>query len=100
MKHLVVVGNGMAGARLVEDVLARGGADRFRITIFGAEPCGNYNRILLSGVLAGTHRADDIFLNPLSWYQSNGITLHAGVRIDSIDVVSRQVYAANRVFQT
>ena len=78
-RHLVVVGNGMAGARLVEDVLARGGGDRFRITVFGDEPCGNYNRILLSGVLAGSHRADDIFLNPLSWYEANAVTLHAGV---------------------
>ena len=52
-QRLVVIGNGMAGARLVEDLLARDGADRFDITIFGDEPHGNYNRILLSGVLAG-----------------------------------------------
>ncbi len=94
-RRLVVVGNGMAGARLVEDVLARGGGDQFRIAVFGDEPCGNYNRILLSGVLAGTHRPDDIFLNPLSWYEANAVTLHAGVRVDSIDVPSRQVRGAN-----
>jgi NAD(P)H-dependent nitrite reductase large subunit len=94
-QHLVVVGNGMAGARLVEDVLARGGGDRFRISVFGDEPCGNYNRILLSGVLAGSHRSDDIFLNPLSWYEANAVTLHAGVRVDSIDVPARQVHGAN-----
>ncbi|HEY3042442.1 MAG TPA: FAD-dependent oxidoreductase [Vicinamibacterales bacterium] len=94
-RHLVVVGNGMAGARLVEDVLARGGGDRFRISVFGDEPCGNYNRILLSGVLAGSHRSDDIFLNPLSWYEANAVTLHAGVRVESIDVPSRQVHGAN-----
>ena len=52
---LVVIGNGMAGARLVEDVLARGGGERFDMTVFGDEPCGNYNRILLSSVLAGSH---------------------------------------------
>jgi NAD(P)H-dependent nitrite reductase large subunit len=98
-KHLVVVGNGMAGARLVEDVLGRGGGDRFRITVFGDEPCGNYNRILLSGVLAGSHRSDDIFLNPLSWYESNGITLHAGVRVESIDVPSKTVHGANGVVE-
>src|SRR5712664_103837 len=85
----------MAGARLIEDVLARGGGDRFRITVFGDEPCGNYNRILLSGVLAGSHRSDDIFLNPLSWYEANGITLHAGVRVESIDVLSKTVHGAN-----
>jgi nitrite reductase (NADH) large subunit len=94
-KHLVVVGNGMAGARLVEDVLARGGGDRFRISVFGDEPCGNYNRILLSGVLAGSHRSDDIFLNPLSWYEANAVTLHAGVRVESVDVPSKTVRGAN-----
>ena len=55
MQKLVVVGNGMAGARLVEEVLAKGGGDQFDISIFGDEPHGNYNRILLSGVLSGTH---------------------------------------------
>ena len=99
-KHLVVVGNGMAGARLVEDVLARGGGDRFRISVFGDEPCGNYNRILLSGVLAGSHKSDDIFLNPLSWYDANGITLHAGVRVESIDVPSKTVRGANGLVES
>ena len=51
--RLVVVGNGMAGARFVEEVLERGGGDAFRITVFGDEPHGNYNRIMLSPVLAG-----------------------------------------------
>ena len=96
-RRLVVVGNGMAGARLVEDVLARGGGDQFAITVFGDEPCGNYNRILLSGVLAGSHRSEDIFLNPLSWYQANGVTLHAGVRVEAIDVAARQVRGAGGV---
>ena len=50
---LVVIGNGMAGARVVEEILARGGGNRFRITVFGDEPYGNYNRIMLSHVLAG-----------------------------------------------
>ena len=66
-RRLVVIGNGMAGARLVEDLVARGGRDRFTISIFGDEPYGNYNRILLSGVLAGTHDPKDIFINPLAW---------------------------------
>ena len=53
--------------------------------MFGDEPYGNYNRILLSGVLAGSHQPDDIFINPLSWYATNGVTLHAGVRVEAID---------------
>ena len=71
----------MAGARFVEDLLARGGRERFDITVFGDEPHGNYNRILLSGVLAGTYDARDISINPLEWYAANGVTLHAGARV-------------------
>ena len=52
-QRLVVIGNGMAGARAVEEMLARGGAEQFDITMFGDEPYGNYNRILLSNVLSG-----------------------------------------------
>ena len=66
-KKIIVIGNGMAGARLVEDVLARGGAEKFDFVVFGDEPYGNYNRILLSGVLSGTHDPKDIFINSLSW---------------------------------
>lgn len=83
-QNLVVIGNGMAGVRAVEEILQRGGRDQFNITIFGDEPYGNYNRILLSNVLNGTQEEEDIFLNPLQWYRENGITLHAGVRADSI----------------
>ncbi|MDA1191834.1 MAG: nitrite reductase large subunit NirB, partial [Candidatus Poribacteria bacterium] len=82
--RLVVIGNGMAGARLVEDVLRRD-RNRFDITVFGDEPYGCYNRILLSSVLNGSQNAKDIFLNPLSWYDENGVTLRAGVRITGID---------------
>jgi nitrite reductase (NADH) large subunit len=90
-QKLVVVGNGMAGARAVEEVLARGGADRFDITMFGDEPYGNYNRILLSNILSGIQDASDIFLNPLAWYDENGITLHAGSRVTEIDRAARTV---------
>ncbi|MBV8820691.1 MAG: NAD(P)/FAD-dependent oxidoreductase, partial [Acidobacteriaceae bacterium] len=83
-KNLVVIGNGMAGARAVEEILARGGADLFNITMFGDEPYGNYNRILLSNVLNGSQEESEIFLNPLAWYRENNITLHAGVRAESI----------------
>jgi NAD(P)H-dependent nitrite reductase large subunit len=92
-QRLVVVGNGMAGARFVEDVLARGGRDAFTVRVFGDDPHGNYNRILLSGVLAGTHRPSDIFINPLAWYADNGVTLHAGYRVDAIDVREKHISA-------
>ena len=95
-QRLVVVGNGMAGARLIEDVLARGGRDQFTVTVFGSEPHGNYNRILLSGVLAGSHQPSDIFINPLEWYAQHGITLHAGDRVAAIDVRQKQVSSGSR----
>src|SRR5689334_4397416 len=96
-QRLVVVGNGMAGARAVEEVLARGGAEMFDITMFGDEPYGNYNRILLSNVLGGVQDTSEIFLNPLSWYEENGITLHAGSPVVEIDRYAKVVLAANGV---
>ena len=89
---LVVIGNGMAGARFLEDVLAVDPA-LFDITVFGDEPYGNYNRILLSNVLNGSQDAKEIFLNPLSWYDENGITLHAGKRVTRIDRDAKTVHA-------
>ena len=83
-QNLVVVGNGMAGARTVEEILARGGGEQFNITIFGDEPYGNYNRILLSNVLNGSQNESEIYLNPLEWYVENDIKLHCGVMADSI----------------
>ena len=94
-RRLVVIGNGMAGARFVDDLLARDGADRFDVTVFGDEPHGNYNRILLSSVLAGHHSPADILINPLSWYAARGVTLHAGVRVDEIDLGTRSVRGAD-----
>lgn len=96
-QKLVVIGNGMAGARFVEEVLARGGRDLFDIQMFGEEPYGNYNRILLSSVVAGTHDPKDIFINPLAWYEENGVKLHAGVRVGWIDRQSKKVYAPGGV---
>jgi len=94
-QRLVVIGNGMAGARTVEEILARGGGDQFAITVFGDEPYGNYNRIMLSNVLAGVEDEAGIFLNDLTWYADNGITLHAGTRIERIDRSARTVYATD-----
>ncbi|HWR48265.1 MAG TPA: nitrite reductase large subunit NirB [Pseudonocardiaceae bacterium] len=81
----------MAGARAVEEILACDGAEKFRITMFGEEPYGNYNRIMLSHVLAGDD-AEEIYLNPLDWYAENGITLHTGVRVVRIDRFARKVF--------
>jgi nitrite reductase (NADH) large subunit len=82
--RLVVVGNGMAGMRTVEELLKLA-PDLYDITVFGAEPYGNYNRILLSPVLAGEKSVDDIILNTRDWYAENGIRLHAGDPVVSID---------------
>ena len=80
--RLVVIGNGMAGARAVEEILARGGAEKFAVTIFGEEPYGNYNRIMLSHVLAGEQTDDDIYLNALDWYEEHGVTLMCAAPAD------------------
>jgi len=83
-EKLVVIGNGMAGCRAVEEILARD-PDRYSITIFGAEPRVNYNRIMLSPVLAGEKSFDEIVLNTAEWYADNGIELVAGDPVDHID---------------
>lgn len=92
--RLVVVGNGMAGIRTLEELLKLV-PGMYDITVFGAEPYPNYNRILLSPVLAGEQDFDDIVLNPLSWYADNGITLHLGKQVTRIDRARRRVLAAD-----
>ena len=92
--RLVVIGNGMAGMRTVELLLERA-PDLYDITIFGAEPHGNYNRILLSPVLAGEKTVDDIILNPEEWYATRGIALRKGETIAMIDRKSREVVSAD-----
>ena len=89
MEKLVVVGNGMAGVACVEQILRH--APKFQITIFGDETHVNYNRILLSSVLAGEKSLDDVVLNGLDWYQQNGIDLRLGVRIIDVDPVAKTV---------
>lgn len=90
---LVVIGNGMAGTRAIEEILSRGGGTQFDVTVFGDEPYGNYNRILLSNVLAGSDDTSEIYLNPLDWYADNNIDLRAGVRVVRIDRYARMVHA-------
>ena len=70
MRKLVLVGNGMAGMKVIEELLHLA-PDTYEITVFGAEPYPNYNRILLSPLLAGEKQFDDIVLNPVEWYRDN-----------------------------
>jgi nitrite reductase (NADH) large subunit len=91
-QKLVVVGNGMAGIRTVEELLGLA-PDLYDITVFGAEPHPNYNRILLSPVLAGEQDFKDIILNSVEWYAEHGITLHMGKNVATIDRVRRKVIA-------
>lgn len=92
-QDLVVIGNGMAGMRTVEELL-KITDDAFNITVFGEEPYGNYNRIMLSPLLAGEKTLDDIMINSPQWYEVNGITLHAGDRVVRIDRARRMVCSA------
>jgi nitrite reductase (NADH) large subunit len=89
---LVLVGNGMAGVRTLEELIKLA-PDMYDITVFGAEPHPNYNRILLSPVLAGEMKLDDIVLNDRQWYADHGIRLHTGKRINKIDRKARRVMA-------
>ncbi len=91
---LVMVGNGMAGVRTLEELL-KIAPDLYDITVFGAEPHPNYNRILLSPVLAGEQTVDEIILNPLDWYTEHGIALHLGKKVTEIDRVKRIVRASD-----
>ncbi len=89
---LVMVGNGMAGVRTLEE-LRKISPDMYDITVFGAEPHPNYNRILLSPVLAGEMTIQDIILNDLQWYADNEISLHLGKKITHINRTQRKVVA-------
>ncbi len=91
---LVMIGNGMAGVRTIEELL-KVAPDLYDITVFGAEPHPNYNRILLSPVLAGEQTLDEIVLNSFEWYVDNHITLHAGRKVTEVDRVNRVVRAVD-----
>ena len=98
-QRLVVIGNGMAGMRTVEELLTAA-PDKYDITVFGAEPYGNYNRIMLSSVLCGEKTIEDIVINNRQWYIDNGISLHAGEdkAVVRIDRKNKKVYAQDGVF--
>ena len=89
-----MIGNGMAGVRTLEELLKLA-PDAYDITVFGAEPHPNYNRILLSPVLSGEQTLDQIMLNDRDWYAANGITLHLGKEVVKIDRAQRKVVAAD-----
>lgn len=91
-EKLVLIGNGMAGVRTLEELLKLA-PDKYEIAVFGAEPHGNYNRILLSPVLAGEKTVDDIVLNGDDWYREQGIVLHKGKKVVRIDRKRRVVEA-------
>jgi len=93
-QRLVVIGNGMAGMRTVEELISAA-PEKYDITVFGAEPYGNYNRIMLSSVLCGEKTIEDIVINDRQWYVDNGISLYAGQdkSVVRIDRVNRKVYA-------
>ncbi|SFO36249.1 nitrite reductase large subunit NirB [Sphingomonas sp. OK281] len=91
-EHLVVIGNGMAGCRAVEELIARDPA-RYRVTIFGAEPHVNYNRIMLSPVLAGEKTFEQIVINDHAWYATNTIELVTSDPVQAIDRVAKTVTA-------
>jgi nitrite reductase (NADH) large subunit len=92
-ERLVIIGNGMAGCRAAEEILKRD-HDRYQMTIFGAEPRVNYDRIMLSPVLAGEKAFADIVINDAGWYADHGVTLHAGARVEAIDREAKIVRAA------
>lgn len=91
-KHLVLVGNGMAGVRCIEEILKLGGNEEFEISIFGDEPHVNYNRIMLSAVLAGDTTVKDIELNSLEWYEENNISLYVNEKVTRVDKEKQVLY--------
>src|ERR1700721_915788 len=93
-ESLVIVGNGMAAARLVDE-LAKVALGRYAIAVIGAEPRLAYNRVLLSSVLAGETASHEIELKPANWWRDRGVTLKYGCAVDEIDVGRRELKIAN-----
>lgn len=93
-EKLILIGNGMAGVRTLEELLKLA-PEQYDITVFGGEPYGNYNRILLSPVLAGEKTIDEIMLNDEQWYADNGVTLHKGKWVEEVNRATRMVRASD-----
>lgn len=98
-QQLVVIGNGMAGVRCVEEILKLA-PDDFEITIFGTEQHPNYNRILLSKILQGEHTFEHIILHDWSWYQQQQITLYTNETVTHVDPDTRTLTTASGLQQT
>ena len=98
-KKLVMIGNGMAGVRTIEEIL-KIAPEKFEITIFGKEPYPNYNRIKLSNILQGDTNFEEIIINPLEWYKENDIQLYTGETVEKIDVQTKQVMTENGLVAT
>jgi nitrite reductase (NADH) large subunit len=95
-ERLVLIGNGMAGMRTIDE-LFKLAPDKYDITVFGAEPHGNYNRIMLSPVLAGDKSIKDIITHDIDWYESHDIKLYTDTKVTEIDRVNKLVKADNGV---
>src|SRR5215468_11139901 len=89
-QRLVVLGNGMAAGRVLDELFARA-PDRYNVTIFGAEPRVNYDRIMLSPVLAGEKRFDDIVVHDDGWYARHSVDLRKGEAVLAIDRAAQTV---------
>src|SRR5262245_37288148 len=87
---LVMVGNGPAGCRVLEEIVARD-PERYTIVVFGDEPVLSYDRPQLAAVLAGARQANELLLRPAAWYEQYAIRLHTGVRVEQINRRHRQV---------
>jgi nitrite reductase (NADH) large subunit len=90
-KALVIIGNGMATCRLLDELVGRGALDRYEISVFGDEALGAYNRILLGKILDGCE-PDAITTKPREWYQEHGVRLYAGAYVERIDPATRSIY--------
>ncbi|HET6580213.1 MAG TPA: FAD-dependent oxidoreductase, partial [Gemmatimonadales bacterium] len=93
-QRLALIGNGMAAGRLLDELARRNASAVYDITVFGEEPHGCYNRILLGRVLSGSP-ADEITLKAADWYAAHGVTLRAGTRVDRLDTVARRIVTAD-----
>ncbi|ANE48117.1 nitrite reductase [Paenibacillus swuensis] len=89
-EKLVLIGNGMAGMNTIEHIIKLA-PHKYDITVFGSEPHPNYNRILLSYVLAGDSKVEDIVIHPMEWYEANGIHLYSNETVTSVDTAGQNV---------
>lgn len=96
MKKIILIGNGMAGVRMLEELL-KITTEQFEIMVFGSEPYGNYNRIMLSPVLAGEKTIDEIIINSIDWYKDNNIQLKTNCTISKINRARKQITDNNSI---